>query len=54
MRDHGTLRVLFDLTGFHGWTAGALWSDTKFAVHHFRVCFGNRSVNSIILLDTND
>ena len=32
---HGTLRVLFDMTGFHGWTAGALWEDTKFAMHHF-------------------
>lgn len=33
---HGKLRVLFDMTGFHGWTAGALWEDTKFAMHHFR------------------
>ena len=32
---HGKLRVLFDMTDFHGWTAGALWEDTKFAVHHF-------------------
>lgn len=32
---HGKLRVLFDMTGFHGWTSGALWEDTKFAVHHF-------------------
>ena len=32
---HGTLRVLFDMAGFHGWEAGALWEDTKFAVHHF-------------------
>ena len=29
---HGKLRVLFDMTGFHGWTAGALWEDTKFAM----------------------
>ena len=33
---NGKLRVLFDMTGFHGWTAGALWADTKFAMHHFR------------------
>jgi len=32
---HGTLRVLFDMTGLHGWTAGALWEDTRFAVKHF-------------------
>jgi hypothetical protein len=36
VRQHGPLRVLFDMTGFHGWTAGALWEDTKFAMHHFR------------------
>ena len=32
---HGKLRLLFDMTGFHGWTAGAAWADTKFALHHF-------------------
>jgi len=32
---HGKLRVLFDMTGLHGWTTGALWEDTKFAMHHF-------------------
>ena len=32
---HGDLRVLFDMTAFHGWTAGAIWEDTKFASHHF-------------------
>jgi hypothetical protein len=36
VREHGRVRVLFDMTGFHGWTAGALWEDTKFAMHHFR------------------
>ena len=36
VQKHGKLRVLFDMTGFHGWTLGALWEDTKFAVHHFR------------------
>ena len=35
VRLHGKLRVLFDMTGLHGWTAGALWEDTKFATHHF-------------------
>jgi hypothetical protein len=32
---HGKLRLLFDMTGFHGWEAAALWEDTKFAFHHF-------------------
>jgi hypothetical protein len=31
----GKLRVLFDMTDFHGWTLGAVWEDTKFGVHHF-------------------
>jgi hypothetical protein len=32
---NGKLRVLFDMSGFHGWEAGALWADTKFALKHF-------------------
>jgi hypothetical protein len=32
---HGKLRVLFDMTGFHGWEAGAIWEDIKFDVKHF-------------------
>jgi hypothetical protein len=35
LRQHGKLRVLFDMNGFHGWEAGALWADTKFALKHF-------------------
>jgi hypothetical protein len=31
---HGNLRVLFDMTGFHGWEAGALWADIKFDFKH--------------------
>ncbi len=32
---HGKLRVLFDLTGFHGWDAGAAWEDIKFDIKHY-------------------
>jgi hypothetical protein len=32
---HGKLRVLFDMTGFHGWDAGAAWEDLKFDIKHF-------------------
>ena len=32
---YGKLRVLFDMTDFHGWTLGAVWADTKFALSHF-------------------
>ncbi len=35
VRQHGKLRLLFDMTGFHGWEAAALWEDTKFAIKHF-------------------
>jgi hypothetical protein len=35
VRQHGKLSMLFDMTGFHGWEASALWEDTKFAVKHF-------------------
>jgi hypothetical protein len=35
LRQHGKLRVLFDMIDFHGWEAGALWEDTKFAINHF-------------------
>jgi hypothetical protein len=33
---HGKIRVLFDMHGFRGWSAGALWEDIKFDVKHFR------------------
>jgi hypothetical protein len=33
---HGKIRMLVAMHDFHGWTAGALWQDTKFATHHFR------------------
>jgi hypothetical protein len=34
VRQHGKLRLLFDMTGFQGWEAGALWQDIKFDVKH--------------------
>lgn len=36
VKQHGKIRMLVEMHDFHGWTAGALWEDTKFAVHHFR------------------
>ncbi|MGO9446301.1 MAG: STAS/SEC14 domain-containing protein [Thiobacillaceae bacterium] len=35
VRQHGKLRVLFDMSGLRGWDAGAAWEDTKFAINHF-------------------
>ena len=34
VREHGKLRVLFDMTGFHGWEAAAMWEEIKFDVKH--------------------
>jgi hypothetical protein len=35
VRQHGKLSILFDMTGFHGWEAGAMWEDIKFGIKHF-------------------
>ena len=35
IRQHGKLRLLFELTGFHGWEAGALWDEIKLDIRHF-------------------
>lgn len=32
---HGKLRLLFDMQGFHGWELGAAWEDLKFGLAHF-------------------
>ena len=30
------IRLIVELHDFEGWTAGALWEDTKFAAKHFK------------------
>ena len=35
MEDGSKIRLLVELQDFEGWTAGALWEDTKFAAKHF-------------------
>jgi hypothetical protein len=35
IRQHGKLRLLFDMAGFHGWDAGAAWEDFKVGIAHF-------------------
>jgi len=35
LKQHGRLRVLFDMAGFHGWEPRALWDDIKFDLKHF-------------------
>jgi hypothetical protein len=31
----GKLRLLFDMTDFHGWELSAAWEDFKFGIEHF-------------------
>jgi len=35
VKQHGKIRVLFLMSDFHGWEAGALWDDIKFDLKHF-------------------
>jgi len=35
VKQRGRIRVLVEMYDFHGWTAGALWEDTRFGVRHF-------------------
>jgi len=34
VHQHGKSRVLFDMTGFHGWEAAAIWEELKFEAKH--------------------
>lgn len=36
IQEHGKLRVLFDMTDFHGWKWSAIWDDLKFDFKHER------------------
>ena len=49
-KQHGKIRVLFEMSQFHGWEAKAAWDDFKFAVKHYRdierlVVVGEKSGN---------
>ena len=35
LQQNGKLCVLFDMTGFQHWDAGATWEDIKFDIKHF-------------------
>lgn len=35
VKQHSKVRMLVVMHDFHGWTAGALWEDTKFGAQHF-------------------
>jgi hypothetical protein len=34
-KKHGKIRVLFEMSDFHGWDPGGLWDDIKFDLKHF-------------------
>ena len=33
--EHGYLRILFDMTHFHGWEFSAMWGDIRCGINHF-------------------
>jgi hypothetical protein len=35
VKQHGKIRVLFEMIDFHGWECAALWDDVKFDLKHF-------------------
>jgi len=35
IKELGKVRVLFEMTDFHGWDVSALWDEVKFDVKHF-------------------
>jgi hypothetical protein len=35
LRQHGKLRVLFDMADFRGWEPAAMWEEIKFDIKHF-------------------
>jgi hypothetical protein len=35
VKRYGKIRVLFEMSDFHGWEMAALWDDIKFDVKHF-------------------
>ena len=35
LKEHGKIRVLFEMVDFHGWEGAAMWDDIKFDVKHF-------------------
>jgi hypothetical protein len=35
LEQHGKLRVLFDMSDFHGWEGSAVWEDIKFDIKYF-------------------
>jgi hypothetical protein len=35
VQQHGMIRMLFDMSDFHGWEARAAWADLKFGVEHY-------------------
>lgn len=36
IKEHGKIRILFEMHDFHGWEMSALWEDIKFDIKHFK------------------
>jgi len=35
IKEHGQIRIFFEMVDFHGWEMGAVWEDTKFGLGHW-------------------
>jgi hypothetical protein len=35
VKQHGKVRLLFEMSDFHGWQGVAIWDDIKFDLKHF-------------------
>lgn len=36
IKEHGRLRILFEMHDFHGWNVRAMWEDIKFDASHWK------------------
>jgi hypothetical protein len=35
VREHGKLRIPFEMSDFHGWEGNAMWEDLRFAIRYY-------------------
>ena len=35
IKEHGKIRIFFEMIDFHGWEMAAVWEDTKFGLAHW-------------------
>ena len=35
VKEHGSIRIIFEMRAFHGWKPEAIWEDIKLNIRHF-------------------